>query len=104
LWELYRGLNGGSYIAMTNRQALPERGAADFSNDFSGEPGIVRRGPVFSEFTVEHALTTNGAFATTARLYAGLRRIEFTTQVMNWEKHVRYHAMVPTSFRATHHV
>ena len=31
LWELYRGLDGGSYIAMTNQQPVPRPGQAQFA-------------------------------------------------------------------------
>ena len=32
LWELYRGLDGGSKIAMTRKQPIPKPGAATFSS------------------------------------------------------------------------
>ncbi len=38
-------------------------------------------------------------FATTVRLYAGLRRIDIRTQILNNEKFVRYRALFPTSIR-----
>ena len=53
LWELYRGLDGGSRIAMTTKQPVPKRGQAAFSDEGKGEPGTVRTGPVFSEFQVD---------------------------------------------------
>src|SRR5439155_1208396 len=82
LWELYRGLDGGSYIAMTNQQSVPKPGQARFSNEYSGTNGTIRRGPVFSEFTVSHALT-NGSFSTRVRLSAGIRRIDIETSLLN---------------------
>ena len=96
LWELYRGLDGGSFIAMTNQQAKPKPGEAQFSSGFSGTNGTVRRGPVFSEFSVSHAFA-NGSFATRVRLYAGLRRVDLHTQLVNREKYVRYQALFPTT-------
>ena len=45
LWELYRGLDGASHIAMTNQQAVPKPGSAHMSNEFSEKNGTVRRGP-----------------------------------------------------------
>jgi hypothetical protein len=36
LWELYRGLDGGSKIAITNRQDAPRSGQARFSDEFKG--------------------------------------------------------------------
>ena len=98
LWELYRGLDGGSYIAMTNRQRTPQPGQAQFSNEHTGTNGAVRRGPVFSEFAVAHSFA-KGAFATRVRLYAGLRRIDIQTELVNNEKYVRYQALFPTSIK-----
>ncbi len=98
LWELYRGLDGASHIAMTNQQAVPQKGQALFSTEYAGKPGSFRRGPVFSEFRVSHPFA-NGSFGTRVRLYAGLRRIEIQTQLVNNEKWVRYQALFPTTIR-----
>ncbi|MHB8522692.1 MAG: alpha-mannosidase [Limisphaerales bacterium] len=98
LWELYRGLNGGSYIAMKDQQPVPQPGQAQFSNETAGTNRVVHRGPVFSECAVAHPFA-NGSFATRVRLYAGLRRIDIETQVVNNEKYVRYQALFPTSIR-----
>ena len=98
LWELYHGLDGGSYIAMTNQQSVPKPGQAQFSNESPGTNGAVRVGPVFSEFAVSHPFA-NGSFATRVRLYAGLRRVDIQTQLVNNEKYVRYQALFPTPIR-----
>jgi alpha-mannosidase len=98
LWELYRGLDGASYIAMTNEQAVPAPGRARFSSEFSGTNGSVMTGPVFSEFTVSHPFT-NGNFATRIRLYSGLRRVEVRTTLVNNGKYVRYQALFPTAIQ-----
>ncbi len=98
LWELYRPLDGGSRIAMTGKQPVPQLGKAIFSSDFSAVAGSVVAGPVFSEFNVTHPFG-NGTFATNVRLYAGLRRIDIRTQIVNNEKFVRYQALFPTSIR-----
>jgi alpha-mannosidase len=106
LWELYRGLDGGSRIAMTTKQPVPKRGQAAFSDEGKGEPGKVRTGPVFSEFEVARSFGP-GRFATAVRLYNGLRRIEVTTRLVNGEKYVRYQVMFPTSIaggRTTHEI
>jgi alpha-mannosidase len=97
LWELYRGLDGGSHIAMTNQQALPQSGQAQFSTDETGK-GQLLRGPVFSEFEVSHPLA-NGRFATRIRLCTGLRRVLIDTELVNNEKWVRYQALFPTTIR-----
>ncbi len=98
LWELYKGLDGGSKVAMTTKQAVPKRGEAKFSDESKGEPGVVRSGPVFSEFRVSHPFE-NGSFATTVRVVAGLRRVEFLTALVNNEKFVRYQALFPTTIQ-----
>jgi len=103
LWELYRGLDGGSHIAMTNQQAVPKPGSAKFSSEQSGTNGVVRVGPVFSEFSVAHPFA-NGSFATRVRLYAGVRRLDIQTELVNNEKYVRYQALFPTSIKNGHNV
>lgn len=98
LWELYRPLDGGSRIAMTNKQPVPQPGKAIFSGDFTAKPGTTVAGPVLSEFSVTHPFG-NGTFATNVRLCAGLRRIDLRTQIVNNEKFVRYQALFPTTIR-----
>ena len=99
LWELNKGLDGGSRVAMTTRQQVPARGQAVFSDDGKGEPGTVLTGPIFSELTVARPFGS-GRFATTVRIYAGLRRIEITTRLVNQEKYVRYQVLFPTTIAA----
>ena len=103
LWELYRGLDGGSYIAMTNRQPVPNASDALFSNSDRGTNGIIRRGPVFSEFSVSHAFA-NGTFATRVRTYAGVKRVDIQTELVNNEKYVRYQALFPIAIKGGHNV
>jgi len=98
LWELYRGLDGGSHIAMTNQQAVPKPGQAVFSSEFTRKEGTIRRGPVFSEFSVSHPFA-NGSFATRVRVYHGLRRVDVQTGLVNNEKWVRYQALFRTSIQ-----
>jgi alpha-mannosidase len=98
LWELYRGLDGGSKLAMTNRQEVPGAGQARFSNEFKGEPATLLRGPIFSEFRAAHPFDS-GKFETTIRMYADLRRIECRIQLVNNEKYVRYQALFPTTIK-----
>jgi alpha-mannosidase len=97
-WELYRGLDGGSKIAMTTRQAVPPKGEAKLSDESAGDPGTIVGGPVFSEFRVVHPFDS-GKYATTVRLVNGQRRIDVTTTLVNQEKYVRYQALFPTSIR-----
>lgn len=98
-WELYRPLDGGSRIAMTAQQPVPKPGEAKFSNEETADRGSVVAGPVFSEFQVSHPFDDEGRFATTVRVYAGLRRIEFRTQILNNAKSVRYQVLFPTSIK-----
>lgn len=94
-WELYQDLGEGS-IMMTRPLHVPQPGQAHFSTDERAEIGTIRRGPVFSEFQVKHPFGPN-SFATTARLYNDLPRLEFTTQIVNNEKQVRYRLLIPTA-------
>lgn len=96
LWELYRGLDGASYIAMTNHEEVPRSGQALFSTDDSTARGRFIHGPVYSEFSVSHPFA-NGSFATRIRLYAGARQVEIHTELVNNEKWVRYQALFPTT-------
>ena len=98
LWELYKGLDGGSRVAMTTQQHVPERGKAIYSDQEKGVSGRVIHGPVFSEFAVARSFDS-GRFATTVRLYDGLRRIDITSRLVNREKYVRYQALFPTTIK-----
>jgi alpha-mannosidase len=98
LWELDKGLDGGSRVAMTNRQPVPRRGQAVFTDDGISKPGMLRRGPVLSEFRLARPFGS-GRFATTIRLYAGLRRIDVSTKLVNNEKFVRYQVLFPTTIQ-----
>ncbi|MHB0956924.1 MAG: alpha-mannosidase [Pirellulaceae bacterium] len=98
LWELYHNLQAG-FVTNKTPHAVPQPGAAVFSSDQSGAAGTVHRGPVFSEFAVAHPFGGENRFATRVRLYAGLKRIDIRTQVLNNEKSVRYRALFPTSIR-----
>jgi len=103
-WELYRPLDGGSRIAMTGRHEPPQSGAAVFSTGQTAEPGTVTRGPVFSEFIARHPFSETGEFATTIRLYAGLRRVEIRTTILNNDAAVRYRALFPTAINGGRNV
>ncbi|WP_422927664.1 alpha-mannosidase [Singulisphaera sp. PoT] len=96
LWELDRGLDGASRIAMTSKQPVPKTGEAVFSNEKPGAKGTFGVGPVVSEFQIARPFS-NGQFATNIRVIAGLRRVEFTTKLVNQEKYVHYRALFPTT-------
>jgi len=98
LWELYRGLDGASHVAMTNQQPVPKSDVARMSHEFSDKPAKVRRGPVFSEFRVAHPFA-GGSFATRVRLFAGVPRVDIQTELVNNEKYVRYQVLFPTAIK-----
>jgi alpha-mannosidase len=98
LWELYRGLDGGSKIAMTRKQPIPKPGAATFSSEFRAQHATLVKGPVFQEFLVAHPLGS-GSYASSVRLLAGKHLIDFSTTLVNKEKFVRYQALFPTTIR-----
>lgn len=102
-WELYGGLNGGRLISMKTKHDPPKPGSAFFSNQQVGGSGGIQQGPVFSEYSVNHAFGT-GHFGTTVRLYKGVRRIDITTRILNHEKHVRYRTLFPTTIQNGQHV
>lgn len=99
LWELYRPLDGGSRIAMTEVHGAPAQGRASFSNEGAGTKGSLQRGPVVSEFRVTRPFGDEGRFSTRVRLYAGLSRIDFQTKVLNNLRFVRYRLLFPTSIK-----
>jgi alpha-mannosidase len=98
LWELYHGLDGASFIAMTNRQPVPTPSTAQLSNAFTAQNGSIHKGPVYSEFSVTHPFAS-GTYETHVRLYAGINRVDITTELVNNEKFVRYQALFPTSIK-----
>ncbi len=97
LWELYRTLDGSSRIAMKNRQPVPQPENVKLSSQFTPESSLLEVGPVFSQYQVSHRFGEKGTLATTVRLYNGLRRIDFHTEIINQEKQVRYQVLFPTS-------
>ncbi len=100
LWETYQPLDGGSRIGVLKKQAVPTASATTkLSSEFSGEPGVVRVGPVYSEFSISHPFD-RGEFATTVRLVRGSRRVEFKTRLVNQSELVRYQALFPTTIAA----
>ncbi len=98
-WELNHNLDGSQSDMMKTPVMAPQRGVAKFSDEFSGEPGTITRGAVFSEFQIKHGLGKN-TFATKVRIYNDLPRIDFTTQILNQDQHVRYRVAFPTSLKA----
>jgi alpha-mannosidase len=100
LWEPYRPLDGGSRIAMTTPHPIAPRGQAVYSDEQSAATGTLISGPVLQEFSVVHPFGERGQFQTRVRLYAGLRRIEIRTEIVNHDEFVRYRAVFPTTVSA----
>jgi alpha-mannosidase len=103
LWELYRGLDGAQKILVTEPQRVPQPGQAAFSSTAgAATSGKIRKGPVLSEFEVAHPFD-DGSFATRVRIYAGSRRIDLRTELVNQRRHVRYRALFPTTIEGGRH-
>jgi alpha-mannosidase len=98
LWQLYGTLNGGSNIAMTRPILLPDRTRSKFSSEWVGGSGSTTAGPVFSQYSVSHPFG-KGNFSTRVRLYAGVRRVDIETQILNNDSYVRYRALFPTTVK-----
>ncbi len=99
LWEPYQPLDGGSRIAMQTPHPPPAADKAVFSNAPADTIGETFAGPVVSEFHISRPFGANGRFSTRIRLYAGLRRIDIHTQLLNNDSFVRYRALFPTSIQ-----
>ena len=99
LWQLYGTLNGGRNIAMTRPILLPDRTRAKFSSEWVGGSGETTAGPVFSQYSVSHPFG-KGNFSTRVRLYAGVRRVDIETEILNNDSYVRYRALFPTTIKA----
>jgi alpha-mannosidase len=96
LWELYGTLNGGRLTAMTRKQGPPAPARTHFSNEQVGGSGSTSWGPVYSQFSLSHPFG-DGTFATTVRVYPGMRRVDIHTRLLNNDKSVRYRVLFPTS-------
>ena len=96
LWELYGTLNGGRFVQMTRKVGLPPASGTRYSNQQVGGSGRTSPGPVYSQFSISHPFG-DGSFATIVRVYPGIRRIDFQTQLVNEDKYVRYRVLFPTT-------
>lgn len=97
-WELYGNLNGGRNIAMSKKAQLPTPNSSKLSSEWVGGSGRTHAGPVFSEFQVSHPFG-KGNFETRVRLYAGIRRVDIQTRILNNDEFVRYRVLFPTSIK-----
>lgn len=99
-WELYHNLTGGM-VQNTGKQTVPTTDKERLSNQglYRGQKGTIRRGPVYSEFSVSHGFGAANKFSTRIRLYTGIKRIDIYTTLYNTERFVRYQVMFPTSIQ-----
>ena len=98
LWQLYGTLNGGRNIAMAQKVLLPSAARSKLSSEWIGGSGQTTAGVVFSEYSVSHPFG-KGNFSTRVRLYAGLRRVDIETQILNNDSYVRYRVLFPTTIQ-----
>jgi len=107
LWELYRTLDGSSRIAMKNKQPVPNPENAKLSYQFTPETSSLEAGPVCSQYQASYRFGEKGVLVTRVRLYAGLPRIDMHTEIINYEKQVRYQVLFPSSIKdglSTHEI
>jgi alpha-mannosidase len=97
-WELYGTLNGGRFTSMKKEILAPRPAYTQWSSDTVGGSGAARSGAVFSDFHIRHPFGKN-QFATSVRIYHGLRRIDISTELVNQEEFVRYRAVFPTTIQ-----
>jgi alpha-mannosidase len=98
LWQLYGTLNGGRNIAMARKVVLPDPARSKFSSEWVGGSGQTTAGAVFSEYSVSHPFG-KGNFSTRVRLYAGVRRVDIETQILNNDSYVRYRVLFPSTIQ-----
>jgi len=78
--------------------APPRPAYTQWSSDSVGGSGRASSGVVFSDFHIRHPFGKN-QFATSVRIYNGLRRIDISTELVNQEEFVRYRVVFPTSIQ-----
>ena len=83
---------------MARKVGLPDRARSKFSSEWVGGSGQTAAGAVFSEYSVSHPFG-KGNFSTRVRLYAGVRRVDIETQVLNNDSYVRYRVLFPTTIQ-----
>jgi alpha-mannosidase len=96
-WTYNGPCKGDEFYPLQDLYPLPAENDnhVDFAHHYLGD-GNIRQGNVFAEFSMDHPFGT-GRFATRVRIYAGLPRIDITTDLVNQDEKVRYRAVFPTS-------
>jgi alpha-mannosidase len=94
-WQLKGALKGGMATAGDQRQPPPQPGQAELSCDQVGD-GAVHRGSVMADFRISHPFGS-GWVVLRAQVYAGIRRMDLRTEILNNDEWVRYRALFPTT-------
>jgi alpha-mannosidase len=97
-WELNGELRGLISTASDRDQPPPAPGEAHLSSTQVGD-GVTRHGPAMAEFCIGHPFGA-GWYESRVRVYAGLERIDFQTQILNDDEWVRYRVLFPTTIQA----
>lgn len=92
-WEYYGPLRGAVTSTIPLVDPVPPRGQASFSYEYGGT-GLAVGGPVMAEMRVTSPFG-DGEFGMCVRIYAGLPRIEFETELVNRQPFVRYRNAFP---------
>ena len=100
LWELYRGLDGGSKIAMTTRQEVPKRGTGRTSATSSrASPATLRAGPGLLRVPGRRTRSTRDGSRRPSGSTPDLAGSTSDMRLVNNEKYVRYQALFPTTIK-----
>ena len=94
-WELNGSLRAHVSTINDSDQPPPAPGRAELSSDQVGD-GLIHHGPVMAEFNISHPYG-DGWFASTVRVYSGIKRIDVHTEILNNDEWVRYRALFPTT-------
>ena len=94
-WELNGSLRAHMSTINDRDQPPPAPGQAELSSDQVGD-GLIHHGPVMAEFHISHPYG-DGWFASTVRVYTGIKRIDVHTEILNNDEWVRYRVLFPTT-------
>ena len=96
-WQYNGPCKGDAFYPQQGRYPLPEFNdkTADYAHTYQGD-GNIRQGKAMVEFSISHPYGS-GHVGTRVRLYAGIRRIDIQTTIVNNDERVRYRAALPTS-------
>ena len=104
-WQIGGALKGDQSIPSDRRHPAPRPGQAELSSDQVGD-GRIHWGPVMAEFYISHPFGS-GWWVGRVRLYAGLPRVDFHTEILNNDRWVCYRVLFPTTIvggKITHEI